>query len=111
MACLTLASNLAVRPRSAADRDRDGVVVAAHVSQQQPWEEFVMTTRRDFLKAGTPAVATGIVFSGCGVLQSAHAEQPLRQKLPVMVGGKRSKPIDVPPHCHFRDAGPVLSAH
>ena len=44
-----------------------------------------MTTRRDFLKAGTAAVATGIVFCGCGLLHSAHAQQPARQTLPVMV--------------------------
>jgi hypothetical protein len=40
MACLTLASNLAIRPRTAADRDRYGVVVADRASQQQPWEEL-----------------------------------------------------------------------
>jgi len=67
-----------------------------------------MTTRRDFLKAGTAAVATGIVFCSCGLLQSAHAQQPARQKLPVMVGGKRIKTIDVHAHCHFREAGALL---
>lgn len=69
-----------------------------------------MTTRRDFLKAGTAAVTTGIVFCSCGVLQSAHAQQPVRQKLPVMVGGKRVKTIDVHAHCHFREAGALLGA-
>ncbi|HEX3162101.1 MAG TPA: amidohydrolase family protein [Pseudolabrys sp.] len=67
-----------------------------------------MTTRRDFLKAGTAAAATGIVFCSCGLLQSAHAQQPARQKLPVMVGGKRVKTIDVHTHCHFREAGALL---
>jgi hypothetical protein len=33
-----------------------------------------MNTRRDFLKA-TTAAATGIVFCGCGLLQSTHAQQ------------------------------------
>src|SRR4030088_2856927 len=69
-----------------------------------------MTTRRDFLKAGTAAVTTGIVFCSCGLLQSAHAQQPARQKLPVMVGGKRVKTIDVHAHCHFREAGALIGA-
>jgi aminocarboxymuconate-semialdehyde decarboxylase len=64
-----------------------------------------MTTRRHFLKAG--AAATGIVFCGCGLL---HAEQPARQKLPVMVGGKRIKTIDVHAHCQFREAGALLAS-
>jgi predicted TIM-barrel fold metal-dependent hydrolase len=71
---------------------------------------IVMTTRRDFLKAGTAAVTTGIVFCSCGLKQSVHAEQPARQKLPVMVGGKRVKTIDVHAHCHFREAGALLGA-
>jgi predicted TIM-barrel fold metal-dependent hydrolase len=69
-----------------------------------------MTTRRNFLKASTAAVATGIVFCSCGLLQRAHAQQPTRQKLPVMVGGKRVKTIDVHSHCHFREAGALLGA-
>ena len=69
-----------------------------------------MTTRRDFLKAGTGAVATGIVFCGCGLLQGAHAQQPVRQKFPVMVAGKRVKTIDVHAHCHFREAGALLGS-
>jgi len=68
-----------------------------------------MTTRRNFLK-GSAAVTTGIVFCSCGLLQSAHAQQPARQKLPVMVSGKRVKTIDVHAHCHFREAGALLGA-
>ena len=67
-----------------------------------------MSTRRDFLKTGTAAVATGIVFCGCGLLKSAHAQQPARQKLPVMVGGKRIKTIDVHAHCLFSEASALL---
>jgi len=67
-----------------------------------------MTTRRDLLKAGAAAATTGIVFCGCGLLKSAHAQQPARQTLPVMVGGKRIKTIDVHAHCQFREAGAVL---
>ena len=69
-----------------------------------------MTTRRDLLKAGAAAATTGIVFCGCGLLKSAHAQQPARQTLPVMVGGKRIKTIDVHAHCHFREAGALLGA-
>ena len=68
-----------------------------------------MTTRRNFLKGGA-AAATGIVFCSCGLLHSAHAQQPPRQKLPVVVGGKRVKTIDVHAHCHFREAGALLGA-
>jgi predicted TIM-barrel fold metal-dependent hydrolase len=82
--------------------------VADHADKQQPWEEIVMTTRRDFLKAGTAAAATGIVFCGCGLLHSAHAQQPVRQKLPVMVNGKRVKTIDVHAHCLFPEAVKLL---
>jgi predicted TIM-barrel fold metal-dependent hydrolase len=40
-----------------------------YAGKKQPWEEIVMTTRRHFLKAGTAAVATGIVFCSCGLLK------------------------------------------
>ena len=66
-----------------------------------------MTTRRDFLKGGT-AAATGIFFCGCGLLHSAHAQAPARQKLPVSVKGKRVKTIDVHAHCNFHEAGVLL---
>src|SRR6201996_9764007 len=67
-----------------------------------------MTTRRDFIKAGTAAAATDIFFCGCGLLNSAHAQQPARQKLPVTVKGKRVKSIDVHAHCNFHEAGALL---
>jgi aminocarboxymuconate-semialdehyde decarboxylase len=67
-----------------------------------------MTTRRDFLKAGTAAAATGIVFCSCGLLRSAHAQQPTRQKLPVMVSGKRVRTIDVHAHCVIPEATALL---
>src|ERR1700729_1891244 len=66
-----------------------------------------MTSRRDFLKTGT-AAAVGIVFCSCGLLQSAHAQQSVRQKLPVMVAGKRVKTIDVHAHCAFTEAVALL---
>jgi predicted TIM-barrel fold metal-dependent hydrolase len=69
-----------------------------------------MTTRRNFLKAGAAVAATGIVFCSCGFLHSAHAQQPGRQTLPVTIGGKRIKTIDIHAHCHFREAGALLGA-
>ena len=68
-----------------------------------------MTTRRDFLKTGVGAAA-GIVFCGCGMPHRANAQQPARQTLPVTVGGKRVKTIDVHSHCHFHEAGALLGA-
>ena len=65
-----------------------------------------MTTRRDFLKTGTAAVATGVVFCSCGLLHGAQA----RQTLPVKVAGQRVRTIDVHAHCHFREAGALLGA-
>ncbi len=67
-----------------------------------------MTTRRDFLRRGAAAAATGIVFCSCGLLQSAHAQQPARQKLPVMVGGKPVRTIDVHAHCVIPEATALL---
>ena len=67
-----------------------------------------MATRRDFLKTGTAAAATGIFFCGCGLLHSAHAQDAARQKLPVTVKGKRIKTIDVHAHCNFHEAGALL---
>jgi len=72
-------------------------------------EDFVMTTRRDFLKTGVGAAA-GIVFCGCGLPYRAEAQQSTRQVLPVTVGGRRIKTIDVHSHCHFREAGALLGA-
>jgi predicted TIM-barrel fold metal-dependent hydrolase len=62
-----------------------------------------MTTRRDFLKTGVGAAAA-ITFCSCGLLQSAHAQQPAPHKLPVMVNGKRVKTIDVHAHCVIPEA-------
>jgi predicted TIM-barrel fold metal-dependent hydrolase len=72
-------------------------------------EEIGMATRRHFLKTGAAAAATGTVFCGCGLLHGAHA-QPARQKLPVMIGGKRVKTIDVHAHCQFPEAGALFGA-
>jgi predicted TIM-barrel fold metal-dependent hydrolase len=71
-------------------------------------QEIAMSSRRHFLKAGAAAAATGIVFCGCGLSKSAHAQQGSRAKLPVTVSGKRVKTVDVHAHCHFREAGALL---
>jgi predicted TIM-barrel fold metal-dependent hydrolase len=69
-----------------------------------------MTTRRHFLTTGAAAAATGIVFCGCGLPRRAHGEPPTRQKLPVMIGGKRIKTIDVHAHCQFSEAVALFRA-
>src|SRR3954470_2267476 len=68
-----------------------------------------MDTRRNFLKTGT-AAATGVVFSSCGLLQSAHAQQVGARTLPISLNGKRVKTVDIHAHCHFREAGALLGA-
>src|SRR5476651_180649 len=68
-----------------------------------------MTSRRDFLKGGT-AAATGVVFCGCGLLASAHAQPAGTRSLPVAVAGKRVKTIDVHAHCHFKEVIPLLGS-
>jgi predicted TIM-barrel fold metal-dependent hydrolase len=87
--------------------DKSGKHDLKTVQAEKTMEETVMTTRRDFLKGGT-AAATGIFFCGCGLLRNAHAQQPVRQKLPVTVNGKRIKTIDVHAHCNFHEAGALL---
>lgn len=67
-----------------------------------------MTTRRQFLKGGAAAVATGIAFCGCGMLRSAHAQGASRYRIPVMVGGARVKTIDVHAHCVIPEAAKLL---
>jgi predicted TIM-barrel fold metal-dependent hydrolase len=69
---------------------------------------IAVTTRRHFLRGSATAVAAGAVFCGCGLLPGAHAAEPARRKLPVMVGGKKIKTIDVHAHCHFHEAGALL---
>jgi predicted TIM-barrel fold metal-dependent hydrolase len=66
-----------------------------------------MTSRRDFLQGGA-AAASGILFCSCGMLRSAHAQAPVRQKLPVMVAGKRVKTIDVHAHCVIPEGAKLL---
>jgi aminocarboxymuconate-semialdehyde decarboxylase len=67
-----------------------------------------MTTRRNFLK-GSAAAMSGIVFCSCGLLQAAHAQSAAsRQKLPVMVAGKRVRTIDVHAHCVIPEASRLL---
>ena len=57
-----------------------------------------MTTRRSFING------MGVIFCSCALLDIAHAQQPTRPHLPVMVKGKRVKTIDVHSHCLFHEA-------
>ncbi len=68
-----------------------------------------MSTRRDFLKGSAAAMAAGAVFCNCGMLPGARAQQA-GHRLPVMVGGKKIKTIDVHAHCHFHEAGALIGA-
>jgi predicted TIM-barrel fold metal-dependent hydrolase len=61
-----------------------------------------MSTRRDFLKVA--ARASGVVFCGCELLDTARAQQPVGRTLPVTIKGKRIKTIDVHAHCRFHEA-------
>src|SRR5205814_1016576 len=74
--------------------------------RRKRWRKRLLTTRRAFLKTGSAAVATGIVFCSCGLLHSVQA----RQTLPIKVAGQRVRTIDVHSHCHFREAGALLGA-
>src|SRR5580692_8019899 len=74
------------------------------------WRKSGMTTRRHFLKMGAATAATSIVFCGCGLLHRARGEPSARQKLPVTIGGKRIKTIDVHAHCQFPEAVALFSA-
>src|SRR5579871_5500482 len=67
-----------------------------------------MATRRDFLKRGAGAVATGIVFCGCGLSHGARAQQSVGRKSPVMINGKRVKTIDMHAHCYFHETVALL---
>jgi aminocarboxymuconate-semialdehyde decarboxylase len=65
-----------------------------------------MSTRRHFL---TGAAATaGIIFCSCGQLNAANAQPPALHRLPVTVGGRRVKTIDVHSHCLFHEAAVLL---
>src|SRR6202140_5520773 len=58
-----------------------------------------MTTRRNFLTGA----AAGIAFCSCGMAGAARA-QPGAPRLPVKVGGKRVRTVDVHSHCYFHEA-------
>ncbi|HUA54195.1 MAG TPA: amidohydrolase family protein [Candidatus Sulfotelmatobacter sp.] len=65
-----------------------------------------MTTRRDVLRAA----AAGLVFCGCSLVEAARAQQPgggsarRPATVPVKIGGRRIKTIDVHAHCLFHEA-------
>ena len=61
-----------------------------------------MSTRREFLKRA--GAAAGIMFCGCSMRNAARAQAPAAARLPVIVGGKRVKTVDVHSHCLFHEA-------
>jgi predicted TIM-barrel fold metal-dependent hydrolase len=67
-----------------------------------------MTTRRGFLEG--VGAAAGIAFWSCGMLDAARAQQPGRPRLPLVVGGKRVKTVDVHTHCLFHEAVDLMGA-
>ena len=69
-----------------------------------------MTTRRHFLRRAPLPSAPASCSAVAVCCKAAHAQQPGGQKLPVMVGGKRVKTIDVHAHCQFHEAGALLGA-
>ncbi len=66
------------------------------------------SSRRQFLKGA--AAATGVAFCSCALLDAAHAQQTGGQRLPVSVGGKRVKTIDVHAHCLFHEAEKLMGS-
>ncbi len=63
-----------------------------------------MTSRREFLKKTANATA-GVLFTGCPLLDAAHAQQkPPVKRREVSVGGRRVKTIDVHSHCVIPEA-------
>ena len=68
-----------------------------------------MTTRRDFIRRA--GAAAGMAFCSCAMLDAARAQQPAAAaRVPVTVGGKRIKTIDVHSHCLFHEAVDLLGA-
>jgi predicted TIM-barrel fold metal-dependent hydrolase len=59
-----------------------------------------MISRRGFLRTA----GAGIAFCSCGLLDAARAQQQPSVRLPVQVGGKRVKTIDVHSHCLIHEA-------
>jgi aminocarboxymuconate-semialdehyde decarboxylase len=67
-----------------------------------------MSTRRKFL--GMAAAAAGIAFCGCGLPGRAHAQTGNAARLPVTLGGRRIKTIDVHSHCLIPEAAALMGA-
>jgi aminocarboxymuconate-semialdehyde decarboxylase len=64
-------------------------------------EETELASRRNFL-TGAASMA-GIIFCGCGSPRAAHASSTSPYTLPVTVGGKTVKTVDVHSHCLFHE--------
>src|SRR4051812_49142681 len=86
--------------RAAVGLHRGSEAVLACIKERKTWGGH-MTTRRNFLKTG--GSLSGLVFCGCGLPLSAHA-QTAAARQPVTVKGKRIKTVDVHAHCYFQEA-------
>src|ERR1700688_4486399 len=67
-----------------------------------------MPNRREFLKA-TAEAATGVVFTGCSLLDAAPQSAANPPKRRQVVGGKRVRTIDVHAHCSVPEAMAVMN--
>jgi aminocarboxymuconate-semialdehyde decarboxylase len=56
------------------------------------------------------AAAAGVVFCDCGLPGRAHAQNGQPARLPVTVGGKRVKTVDVHSHCLIPEAANLMGA-
>ncbi len=73
-----------------------------------------MSDRREFLKDMATATA-GIFFTGCGLLETAHAFQQAGggsgKRREVVVGGRRVRTIDIHCHCYIREAVEMVKGY
>ena len=72
-----------------------------------------MTTRRQLLTQSSGVIA-GLALAGCGSLGAGYTGIPQAPaggyKLPVLVGGKRVRTIDVHAHCYIPEALAIMGA-
>jgi aminocarboxymuconate-semialdehyde decarboxylase len=68
--------------------------------------DFRMASRRSFIKQVSSA---GLAFCGCGLIgPHAHAQDTIKPRGPIHVGGKRIRTVDAHAHCYFQDSLDLL---
>jgi aminocarboxymuconate-semialdehyde decarboxylase len=65
-----------------------------------------MHSRRDFLSGA--ASATGVIFTGCHLLDTPHAHAQQARRREVVVAGRRVKTVDIHSHCAFAEANALM---